>query len=104
MEINFNSMSLKELKELQTQVARAIATFEDRKKREARARLEEMARDLGFSLSDLVESGSVRLKASGQAKYANPANAKETWTGKGRQPGWFKAAIAAGKSPGDLAL
>ncbi len=103
MDINLNTLSLKELKELATQVSRSIATFEDRKKREARAKVEEAARELGYSLNELAE-GAPRAKSSSVPKYANPANRKETWTGKGRQPGWFKAAIAAGKSPGDLAV
>ena len=103
MDININALSLKELKDLQTQVAKAIATFEDRKKREARARIEEAARELGYSLNELVEAAP-KAKGTSAAKYANPANRKETWTGKGRQPGWFKAALAAGKSPADMAV
>jgi DNA-binding protein H-NS len=103
VDINLNALSLKELKDLQTQVSRSIATFEDRKKREARAKVEEAARELGYSLSELAE-GSPKAKSSSAAKYANPANRKQTWTGKGRQPGWFKAALAAGKAPGDLAV
>jgi DNA-binding protein H-NS len=103
VDVNLNTLSLKELKDLQTQVSRAIATFEDRKKREARAKVEEAARELGYSLSDLVEGGA-RAKSASVAKYANPASRKETWTGKGRQPGWFKAALAAGKSASDMAI
>lgn len=34
------------------------------------------------------------------AKYADGAG--RTWTGHGKRPGWFKDAIAAGKSPDDL--
>ncbi len=33
MSVDLNSMSLKELKDLQAQVAKAIASFEDRKKK-----------------------------------------------------------------------
>ncbi|MFG5381901.1 H-NS family nucleoid-associated regulatory protein [Yoonia sp. R2-816] len=32
-------------------------------------------------------------------KYANPDDRTQTWTGKGRKPEWFKAAMAAGKTP-----
>ena len=35
MDINLNSLGLKELKDLQSQIGRAIATFEDRRKKEA---------------------------------------------------------------------
>ena len=30
-------------------------------------------------------------------KYRNPANEKETWSGRGRAPLWMSAAIAAGR-------
>lgn len=105
MELNLNTMSLKDLKEVQAQVARAIATFEDRKKKEARARLEEAARELGYSFAELAEAAPVRAKASSSAaKYANPANKADTWTGRGRKPRWFIEALAAGKNPSDLTV
>lgn len=31
-------------------------------------------------------------------KYRNPANEKDTWTGRGRQPRWLAAEIAKGRS------
>ena len=52
MAINLNEMSLKELKDLHGQVTKAISTFEDRKKKEALAELEEKARELGVTVLD----------------------------------------------------
>ena len=101
---NLNSLSLKELKDLQSQVTKAIATFEDRKKKEALAELQEIARAKGFSLEELTGVSTVRRRAPATAKYANPANAADTWSGRGRKPRWFIEAIAAGKSPHDLAV
>lgn len=34
--------------------------------------------------------------------YANPSDASQTWRGFGTRPGWFKQAIASGKSEKDL--
>jgi DNA-binding protein H-NS len=31
------------------------------------------------------------------AKYRNPANAKETWAGRGNRPRWLVAALKGGK-------
>jgi DNA-binding protein H-NS len=104
MDLNLNALSLKELKDLQTQVAKAIATFEDRKKKEALSELEEKARAMGFSLAELTGATVVRKRAPATAKYANPANKSETWSGRGRKPRWFEAALNAGKSPEDLAI
>jgi DNA-binding protein H-NS len=103
--MNIDALDLKELKELQTQVARAIASYESRKRKEAVAALEESARQHGFNLADLVESlGTVRKRKPANAKYANPANPSETWTGRGRKPRWIEAALASGKSIDDLLI
>lgn len=103
--MDLNSLSLKELKDLQSQVAKAIASYEDRKKKEALAELEEKAREMGFSLAELTGvAPKTRKRAPAVAKYANPADSSDTWSGRGRKPRWFAAALAAGKSPEDLAI
>lgn len=105
MEINLLSLSLRELKDLQSQVGKAIASFEDRKKKEAMAALEETARSMGFSLSELTGSApTTRKRRPSTVTYANPENASETWTGRGRKPRWFEAAIKSGKKPEDMAI
>jgi DNA-binding protein H-NS len=101
---NLNNLSLRELKDLQSQVVKAIATFEDRKKKEALAELQEVARAKGFTLEELTGASVVRRRAPASAKYANPANAADTWSGRGRKPRWFIEALAAGKQPEDLAI
>ena len=40
----------------------------------------------------------------GAAKYANPANPEQTWTGRGRKPNWVIEALDNGKSIEDLAI
>ncbi len=104
MNIDVNSMSLKELKELHTQTARAIATFEDRRKKEVMAALDERAREMGFSLAEVMGTATTRKRSPAVAKYANPADASETWSGRGRKPRWFEAALKSGKSPDDMAV
>lgn len=104
MTIDLNTLSLKELKDLQSQVAKAIASFEDRRKKEALAQLEEKARDMGFSLAELTGATISRKRAPAAAKYANPADPSETWSGRGRKPRWFDAALKSGKKPDDMAI
>jgi DNA-binding protein H-NS len=102
--MNLSEMSLKELKDLQSQVAKAIAEFGDRKKKEAIAALEEKAREMGFSWAELTGTSVPRKRSPAVAKYANPADSSDTWSGRGRKPRWFAAALAAGKSPSDLSI
>jgi DNA-binding protein H-NS len=102
--IDLNTLSLKELKDFQSQVTKAIATFEDRRKKEAIAELEEKAKEMGFSLSELTGVSSVRKRAPAVAKYANPNDTSETWSGRGRKPRWFDAALKSGRKPEDMAI
>jgi len=104
LKLDVNSLSLKELKDLQSQVAKAISGYEDRKKREALAELEEKAKAMGFSLAELTGVTATRKRSPSVAKYANPANAADTWSGRGRKPRWFSEALAKGKKPEDLAI
>lgn len=101
---DLNSLSMKELKELQSQVAKAIADFEERRKRQAIAELEEKAKAMGFSLAELTGAVKTRKRSPSVAKYANPADKSDTWSGRGRKPRWFSEALAKGKKPEDLAI
>ena len=102
--MNLESLSLKELKDLQAQVAKAISGYEDRRKRDALAELEEKAKAMGFSLAELTGAAKTRKRSPSVPKYANPADKSDTWSGRGRKPRWFTAALAKGKKPQDLAI
>lgn len=104
---DLEALSLDQLKSLEKNVAKAIASYEDRQRAAALSALEEKAKEMGFSLAELTGTpGGRRNKAKtvGAPKYANPENPGQTWTGKGRRPDWFISAIEAGRSPEELAL
>jgi DNA-binding protein H-NS len=102
--MNLNEMSLKELKDMRAAVEKAIATYEDRKRREALAEVEEFIRSKGLTMADVAQATPSRKRTVSAAKYANPANPADTWTGRGRKPRWYVEAIAAGRSPDDMAI
>jgi DNA-binding protein H-NS len=101
---DLEALSLTELKKMQKDVAKAISTFEDRQKAEARAKVEALARDLGYSLAELVGAETKTTRAPAAAKYRHPENPAVTWSGRGRKPQWFVEALAAGKTAGELAI
>lgn len=107
MDIDLNVLSLRELKELNARVTKAINGYEERKKKEALSELEDKARSMGYSLAELLEGQDVKVarkRTPSQPKYANPANPSDTWSGRGRKPTWFIEALAAGGSPEDFAV
>lgn len=104
MSINLDAMSHKELETLLNDVKMAIKSAYERDRVEARKAAEKAAAEFGFSL-DEVSAGAKKSKGAKAApKYANPADKSQTWTGKGRQPNWYRELTAKGVSPDELAI
>ena len=104
MAINLDKLSLKELKTLQKNVAKAIEEFENRRKAEALAAAESAAKAHGFALTELIAAKTPRKKTTAKPKYAHPEDASVTWSGRGRKPRWIEDALKSGKSLDDLAI
>ena len=101
--MDLEKMSKEELEQLKKDVDKALKTVDARQKAEAKRAAEQAAREYGFSLDELV-AGQTGKGNKGVAKYANPADPTQTWTGRGRKPNWVNDALAAGKSLDDLAI
>jgi DNA-binding protein H-NS len=103
--MDLNNLSLSELKKLHSDVTKAIDGYEDRKKKEARAELEAKAKEMGFSLAELLgDVPKEKKRGTVAAKYSHPENSGLTWTGRGRQPKWVVEALASGRTLSDLAI
>ena len=101
MAVKLDKMSLAELKDLKKEVEAAINDFHKKKRKEALAAAQKAVQEFGFSLDEVI---SAKGSSKGMPKYANPADASQTWTGRGRQPGWVKDALAKGKKLEDFAI
>lgn len=106
--INVDKMSLKDLNDLEAKLAKAKAAVKNRAKSEAKQKIDAILESYDFSIGDLYSvsrvgrpRGSAGNKA---AKYANPDNTRETWTGRGRKPNWLVAKLAKGASLQDFAI
>lgn len=99
--MNFDDMSLKELRELKSKLDRAINTHDDRRRRDAVAAAEEIAKAHGFNLADLTGS---KMKKAAPQRYAHPENPGLTWSGRGRKPKWVAEALDRGKQMDDLLI
>lgn len=104
--IDLNGMSRAELVKLRTDVEKAISTLADRERKKAREAAERVAAEHGFSLAELtgVSVSAKRGKAKTPAKYRNPANPSQTWSGRGRRPAWINAAASAGRDLADFEI
>lgn len=107
MAIDLKSMTKKELEKLARDVDKALDRLHKKDLKKVRDEMEKLAAQHGVSVEEVM-GGAVKAKKTPKAKsapkYANPDDKSKTWTGKGRQPDWFKSAIAAGKSPESMAI
>ncbi|WP_377508676.1 H-NS family nucleoid-associated regulatory protein [Octadecabacter sp. R77987] len=106
---DLSKMNRKALEKLASDVDKALRKIEKQELKAARAAAEKAARAHGFSLAQITGATPAAKKvkkagAKSAPKYANPANRDQTWTGKGRQPDWYKSAIAAGTPADDMAI
>ncbi|WP_108816693.1 H-NS histone family protein [Loktanella sp. Alg231-35] len=114
MKPDLKSMTRKQLEKLSADIDKALARVSKTEMKAALAAAEKAAKAHGFSLAEIApgigpkEGPKKKIarkpKKPGSPKYANPDDKTQTWTGKGRRPDWFLAAMEAGKSPDDLAI
>ena len=81
--------AIKDLRTLREKVDAAIAEKEITERSELKRKVQEMAGKAGFSVAELFGSTGRAKKGAMPAKYRNPSNADETWTGRGRKPNWL---------------
>ena len=90
---DLNTMNLDQLKQLKKDIDKAIHSFEARRLADARQVLKAKAAELGVSLEEIM--GAKDIKAPVAAKYANPQNQSQTWSGRGRKPRWLTVALTS---------
>ena len=100
-----DKLSIKDLKDLRQRVDRAIASRQVDERNGLKDRFRELAEEAGFTLAEIMGgSGRASKGRVVAAKFANPANPMETWSGRGRQPKWLSAKLKAGESLEDFRL
>lgn len=116
MSINLESLSTKELSELISKATQRKKVLARRKPaNQVKAAVAKFLKSTGWTFDELYGRAGASKAAAPAAekqrrkttkgrslgkvapKYRNPANAKETWTGRGKQPRWLAAETAKGR-------
>lgn len=113
---NLTEYTLPQLKQLQARIAKEVSRRESDSKAALLKKLRKLARDEGVELEDLLgKEPTTTAQAKGQkpqkgskptatkrapipAKYRNPNNLDQSWSGRGRKPAWFEAWVNNGGS------
>jgi len=101
--INLKQLDLKMLKELRGRVDKAIASFEENRRRGALEAVRATAQELGFTLHELLPDGP-RERSKAEPKFRHPSDHEVTWSGRGRKPKWVEDHLVAGKALDDLKI
>ncbi len=99
--------SLQELLDQKAELERQIEATRRHERADAVAKVKALMSEYGLSLSDLSNKApSTRAGSTGgkvAAKYRNAATG-DSWSGRGLQPKWLKAALAAGRTLDEFAV
>ena len=120
MTVNIDSLNTKELAELIARANKRKKVLAKRKPaNQVKAAVAKFLKSTGWTFEDLYgikaagakkapaaatgTAGKARKTTKGRSlgkvapKYRNPANSKETWTGRGKQPRWLAAETKKGR-------
>jgi DNA-binding protein H-NS len=103
---DLSKYSLAQLRALEVQVIDELKTQHFLSISKAREQILHIARNAGLSEKQLraIKVAKVPKQGDVQAKYRNPEDPKQQWSGRGRQPAWIKAWVASGKSLADASV
>jgi DNA-binding protein H-NS len=96
--MDLSSLSIQDLRNLQEQIKQQLKKREHQEVAKAREQILAIAQSVGIPLKDLVGAGARTKTGTVAARFRNPADASQQWTGRGRQPQWIKDWLATGKS------
>jgi len=95
------------LLELQNLIKEAQSTLEQKQhamRKEVVAQIKELAASIDVTVQIIDDKTSKRSTSEVVAKYQNPQNPLEQWTGRGLPPKWMKALIEAGHAKEDFLI
>lgn len=102
--IELAKLSRESLLELRKEIDEMLKVSEREARKQALAAAQKAAAEHGFSLEEVMAARKPGSGPKSAPKYANPDDATQTWTGRGRQPNWVKAALSSGKTLEDLSI
>ncbi len=105
--------TLQEMVAQKEHLERQIESTRKSEREAAIAQVRNLMNDYGLSMSDLgpkpgggrlaVQKGGTTKGSKVPAKYRDPSTG-DTWSGRGLQPKWLKAALQGGKKLDDFAV
>lgn len=102
---DFNNLSETEIQALIENAGKALKDRQSSKRKEVIAQIKELAASIGVTV-DINEGDRKADRKAGKvaARYVNPANATQTWTGRGLAPKWMQELLASGRNKAEFEI
>jgi len=107
-QMGLEKLTIVDLKAIVARAEDLIAEKVEAEKLNLLAEFQEKAASRGIDLSELLMPSLTRKMkrktVSTQAKYRNPEDHTQTWSGRGKMPVWIREKIEAGANKEDFAI
>lgn len=99
MEPNLHDLSETELHDVIENAQRALRNRQESRRKEVYAEIRRLATSVGVhvDISESEKAGKPLRTGKVAAKYRNPANPEQTWTGRGMKPVWLRSLLEQGR-------
>ncbi len=101
----YSKLSETELQNVINQAEKALIDKQAVKRKEVIVQIKELAASIGVSVD--ISEGSKKVIKKGKkvaAKYQNPTDSNQTWTGRGVSPKWMQALIDSGRDKSEFLI
>lgn len=101
---NIEKMTLKQLSDLEGRITKAKSQARDNATADLKAKIDRLVAGSGITVAELYGFTTKRGKSKSSAKYVNPDDHSQTWTGRGRRPNWLVARLKKGAKQENFAI
>lgn len=105
MAIDLKGLSHTQLNDLIARAESRKVEITSEKIEEIRGKVSALLKGEGVTFEEVFGGAKKgRKRAPVTPKYRNPADPAQTWSGRGKRPRWFNAALSSGKKEKDLLI
>lgn len=103
---NLEQLSVEELQAMIENAEKALKERQSSRRKEIIAQIKELAASIGVSVEIHDADKKVEKKSASKvaARYRNPSDASQTWTGRGLAPKWMQALTASGRDKSEFEI
>ncbi len=103
MSKDLHDLSESELKDVIANAEKALKNREKGKRKEVMAQIRELAASIDVGI-EIFDKDKVKRRGQVPAKYQNPNDLSQKWSGRGMRPNWLKTLLDEGRSIEDFEI